>query len=138
MFITYVLGVVIDPEEGTFGGLTKKKGPIYLLNRRTFPGGKAEKKETPSVAISREYLEEAGIYIAPEDWKVISDVSTAEYRLIRLAARSSLVKNVRQMEAEPVWVGNIAEELARAVTHPDDYVDDFVSSLQGALTLLAN
>lgn len=136
MFITYVLGVAIDPQEGIFGGLTKGKGPVYLLNRHTFPGGKTEGDELPCVAISREYLEEAGIYIAPEDWKIISDVRTEEYRLVRLAARSSLVKNVRQMEAEPVWVGNIAEELARAATHPGEYVDDFIPSLQGALMLL--
>lgn len=50
--------------------LLKSSGPEGVIGRWNAPGGRMEVGETPEESISREYLEEVGIKVDPEDWKL--------------------------------------------------------------------
>jgi len=132
-YIRYVLMVVVDPSATFTVGLTKKKGPAFLLNRITFPGGKIEKNEPVLAAASREMLEETGLTISEDRWVVYEDKMLDGYQLIKLAAISPKVLHARAMEEEPVWHLNIGNHLAYAVNQPDQYAPDFLNTLRGAL-----
>lgn len=135
MNLSYVLGVALNPATSQFVGLTKLKGPPFLIGRRTFPGGKREGNETPQVAISREVFEETGVYIPPEAWTIFEEVQRPEYSLYKLVANSPDVATAYQKESEPVWVSDIDTELGGAVFRPSEYVDDFISTLSKAIAV---
>jgi 8-oxo-dGTP pyrophosphatase MutT (NUDIX family) len=135
-FIRYVLMIVIDPVTGFVVGLTKLKGPAYLLNRITFPGGKIELGESVLSAASREMHEEAGLLIAEDQWTIFDIVVTADYELIKVAAYSSDVLKARTCEEEPVWHLAIERHLQYARQSPELYTTDFIANLQGALVAI--
>ena len=136
--INYVLTVVMDPTTGFVVGITKKKGPAFLINKLTFPGGKIEEGESVAVAGSREMLEETGIVIPASDWCQVSKVYRENYSLTVLAAESSKVLHARQLEEEPVWHLAIERHLGYAKVQPDQYVPDFIETLEGALEAISN
>lgn len=131
--IRYVLLVVIEPATGFVVGITKRKGPAFLLNRVTFPGGKIEAGEEVLAASSREMLEETGLTIAEKDWVVFEDEMHDGYQLIKLAAISSKVLHSRTREEEPVWHLCIKSSQGYAARQPDQYAPDFLRTLKGAL-----
>ncbi len=133
----YVLMVVIDPATGFTVGLTKKKGPAFLLNRVTFPGGKVEAGEDDRTAARREMREEAGIDIPESDWAVYDIVEKEDRVIVKLAAVSSKVLHARTMEEEPVWHLAISRHQEYAARQPNQYAPDFLLSLQGALDATA-
>lgn len=135
MNLTYVLGVALNPATSQIVGLTKRKGPPFLIGRRTFPGGKLEGDETPENAMSREFFEETGVYIPAEAWTVFEVVRRPEYTLYKLVANSPDVATAYQKEMEPVWVSDIDTELGGAVFRPNEYVDDFISTLSKAIAV---
>jgi 8-oxo-dGTP pyrophosphatase MutT (NUDIX family) len=135
--LKYVLGVVLDLNHGFVVGLTKKKGPSFLINKVTFPGGKIEGDESVKTAISRELLEEAGILVPEQDWVVYESYETPEYALTKLVALSSKVLQARTMETEPVWQLAIDWHLRQAVQSPESYAPDFVSTLNAAIAAVA-
>lgn len=131
--IRYVLLVVIDPAVGFVVGITKKKGPSFLLNRVTFPGGKIEAGEEVLAAASREMLEETGLTIAEKDWVIFEDRMHDGYQLVKLAAVSSKVMHARTLEEEPVWQLCIKSHQGYAARQHGQYAPDFLMTLQGAL-----
>lgn len=64
----YVVGFYIDETEQDVLMVLKKKGPEVVLDKLNGIGGKVIEKERGSFAMSREFEEEAGKYIKPEDW----------------------------------------------------------------------
>lgn len=131
--ISYVLNVVLDLNTGFVVGLTKKKGPAFLLNKVTFPGGKVEDGETPEQAAHREMQEETGIDVPVSAFKVFEVVEGPAYTLTKLVALSSKVLYARAMEDEPVWHLAYARHLEYSLNQPDQYAPDFHSTLVAAL-----
>ncbi len=74
----YVVGFVFGVDK-TFGAksvvLIKKDHPAWQAGRLNGVGGKVEDGERPSEAMSRELLEEAGVYVAPDSWKHFATLS---------------------------------------------------------------
>ncbi|MDO8416584.1 MAG: NUDIX domain-containing protein [Agitococcus sp.] len=135
-FVRYVLMIVIDPVTGFAVGLTKLKGPSYLLNRITFPGGKIDNDESVYCAASREMMEEAGLAIAEDQWTIFDIVTCADYELTKLVARSADVMTAYTRELEPVWHLAIERHLEYAARSPELYTQDFIANLHGALAVL--
>lgn len=134
--IRYVLLVVIDPASGHAIGLTKKKGPAFLHGKLTFPGGKLEKGETPEQGASRELLEEAGVHVAPEDWKPVYVDHHEGYDLHVLAAYSDQVLSAYQREIEPISHLAVERHRQYAKEHPEVYTEDFLRQLDSAQMVL--
>lgn len=132
----YVLGIVIDPATGFVVGITKKKGPAFLLGKVTFPGGKLEGNESAQAAMTRELAEEAGIDVPERDWRVLSYSETDDYTLTKLVAESSKVLHARTREQEPIWHLAIKSHLRFAATQPNQYAPDFLADLTQALAVL--
>ncbi len=132
----YVLMVVIDPATGFTVGITKKKGPAFLLGRVTFPGGKMEDGESPAQAASREMLEETGVSVPEADWQCIEVRFGDGFELHVLAALSRKVLHARQLEEEPVWHLAYTRHFEYARRQPAQYAPDFVEVLSGALNAL--
>lgn len=135
-FIHYVLLHVIDPDSRLMVGLTKLKGPSFLLNKLTVPGGKIEAEESIFQAATRELKEEAGIYVAENDWHVFDVFAGNGYELTKLVASSRDVSNAHTVEDEPICLLNVDEHLRLAMTHPGQYSPDFVPNLHKALQYL--
>lgn len=131
----YVLCLVIDPAHGFVVGLTKKRGPEFLINKVTFPGGKLEASEDVLSGASREMLEETGLAIPAKSWTVFGEEyhSNGDYTLTKLVTKSSKVLHARTMESEPVWLLSISRHLQYAANQPNQYSPDFITTLKAAL-----
>ena len=135
--LKYVLLLAVDPSTGFVVGLTKKKGPSFLLNKLTFPGGKREEGETVETAASREMLEETGLAIAKEDWVLFDTATYSGYVLSKLAVSTPKVLHARACEVEPVWHLSIEHHLRYAAQHPSQYAPDYVNTLRAAMAALS-
>ena len=135
-FTRYVLMVVVDPQTRTAVGLIKKKGPSFLIDKITFPGGKIELGEHPGNAASREMLEETGLEIPALAWRSVEVRKTDSFELCVLAARSADVNQASSKEEEPVMPLQVEEHSALAAANPQCYSPDFLTVLEGALKAL--
>ncbi len=132
----YVLMVVTNAEQDVVVGITKLKGPSFLLKKVTFPGGKMEEGETPEQAASREMLEETSLVIDPGQWQLFDTVLGEDYVLYKLAAETPKVRCARQREEEPVWILDVKPSLEFAAKQPAQYAPDFIPTLQDAMAVL--
>lgn len=67
--------------------LIKKIKPDWQKGKLNFPGGSLEVGESPEQCISREFQEETGLKVAPEEWKNIGIIeSQVGYEVYFLAA----------------------------------------------------
>ena len=131
--IDYVLVLILDPASGHVVGLTKKKGPAFLLNKLTFPGGKIEPGESALLAAQRETLEETGLNLPLSDFSVFEVVQDPSYTLTKVVVCTDKVLYARAMEEEPVWHLAYARHLQYCLRQPDQYAPDFYTTLTAAL-----
>lgn len=129
----YVLVVAMDLTNRFCVGITKKKGPAFLLNKLTFPGGKLEEGESAADAAKRELKEEVGIDVPLEGLSLIECVTGEGYELWKFAVVTDKVLYARQLEEEPVWHLAIDRHLEYSLWQQDAYVPDFRDTLIAAL-----
>lgn len=130
--LKYVLMLVHDPVRDLVIGLLKKRGPAFLVDKLTFPGGKTEEGETPEQACSRETMEEAGISVPRDAWKFVCRSGV----VMVMAAVSDQVLNATQCDDEPIFVMSVPRQLEYAALSPDAYVPDFIVLLEAGLATL--
>lgn len=135
--IQYVLTVMLSTCQNFVVGITKKKGPAFLLEKLTFPGGKLEADESIFEAAAREMLEETGVHTQPEDWALFNVFDSDEYSLHKLVCVSPAVFEAHQREEEPVWQLAVKRHLEYAQRDPQLYAPDFIRTLEQALSHIA-
>lgn len=134
--LRYVLLLAIDPAGQNVVGITKLRGPSFLLKKVSFPGGKIEGSESVFEAAERELKEEAGIEVPAHQWQVYSSSIHEDYELTKLVAVTDKVLHARTMEEEPVWLLDIEAHLRYARNQPQQYAPDFIRTLERALAFL--
>jgi len=69
MKIVYVLGFLCDLSTGEVLLIEKKRGPQYVVGRWNGLGGKVNEGEELQDAMSRKFLEEAGVVTSSREWE---------------------------------------------------------------------
>lgn len=133
----YVMMVVFDPSLQFVVGITKKKGPAFLLNKVTFPGGRVEDGESSLAAAAREMLEETGLNVPLIDWVKVDHFKASDREMTTYAAVSDKFFCARTCELEPVWQLNVARHQQYAAAQPAQYAPDFLTSLARALSAVS-
>jgi 8-oxo-dGTP pyrophosphatase MutT (NUDIX family) len=131
----YVLMAVFDPTLHHMVCITKLKGPSFLLNKVTFPGGRIELGEDVNEAASRELFEEVGLTVAPDQWVTVDFLTRADAEMTTLAAVVPNLFSARQCEEEPVHIEPAL--LTPLVANPARYAPDFADKVAKALTALS-
>jgi 8-oxo-dGTP pyrophosphatase MutT (NUDIX family) len=132
MGLQYVLMIIHDPIRDLVVGLSKRRGPKFLLGKLTFPGGRIEQGERIEETASREALEETGVQVPVEAWKFVCRHAT----MAVLTATSDVVLRARQCEDEPVFIMNVERQLQYARQNPELYAPDFLVTLEAAMATL--
>lgn len=110
----YVLGFAFTPDNRV--ALIQKRKPAWQAGRWNGIGGKIEGAETPVLAMSREFQEETGVYIAPELWREAGVMvnwgdsnhpDREGWSVIVFTYTGPEVRNVQTMEAEDVSLWHI-------------------------------
>lgn len=131
--LEYVLLLVTDARFEHVVTIIKKKGPAFLLEKETFPGGKIEPGESINRASSREMFEETGLTVDPGCWTVLNqEIWPGEYVLTTLHARLDDVSAAEQKEMEPVFVRSISDISKALKTDRSRFAPDFSKHLDGA------
>jgi 8-oxo-dGTP pyrophosphatase MutT (NUDIX family) len=128
-FTKYVCMVVFDPTLTYVIGITKKKGPSFLLNKLTFPGGKVEDGESVLEAARREMREETGLDIPLSAWRQVHVLTAEDRECTTFAAVSDKFFNARTCETEPVWQLQVNSHRGYASNQPAQYAPDFLELL---------
>jgi 8-oxo-dGTP diphosphatase len=100
----YVLGVAHDTINVVF---IEKKHPEWQKGLLNLPGGKVEEGETPEDAMSREFLEETGLYI--ETWEKFGKLNGQDYIVHLMHAHVPNVEDAKTTTDEEVFVVDIEE-----------------------------
>jgi 8-oxo-dGTP diphosphatase len=102
--ITYVLGFLFDPSLHNVSLIEKQK-PEWQKGRYNGIGGKAEEGETLEVAMAREFHEETGVFLRPQEWTQYASLVGANGRHFAVHvfyAVDAALHEVRTVEAERV------------------------------------
>lgn len=112
----YVSGLFFSPDLRRITLLYKLKGPEGVVGTWTGVGGRIEQGEGIRAAMSREFLEEAGVPIPPFRW---TGAHTVRYRngnichfLAAKAVNNAEFELVRMMEEEPIASMDVHSVLA--------------------------
>lgn len=136
--IKYVTGVLFSPDKKEVVNLLKQKGPANLIGKLTFPGGKQEPGESPEEALSREFLEECGVVVPPEDWKGVLVVEHESYRLQVFCATSEMLSMARTTEKEPVSVNKVKQIVNLCKNNPTAFVPEFLEYIEKSVKTLSD
>lgn len=131
----YVLMVVMNPALTQVVGLTKLKGPAFLIGKTCFPGGKVDPGETELETAVREMKEETSLDIPAERWTKAAYLMREDAEMTTFVAVSDQLAEARQCEEEPVFVMDASLEAIEA--NPDGYAPDFADTLVLAKAILS-
>src|SRR5579872_3178612 len=86
---SYTIGALFSPNLDRIV-LIKKLRPEWQNGKYNLPGGKMEQGETAQQCISREFYEETGLVVLPQEWKHIGAIENVspkdKYRVEFLTA----------------------------------------------------
>lgn len=99
--ILYVVGFCFT-EDHEWVVLIKKIKPEWQAGRYNGVGGKVEPGETPHQAMSREFAEETGVGLPPEEWEHTGTMVDVNWTLYIFRAFSDLAASAKTMEEEEV------------------------------------
>lgn len=134
--IHYVLLLALDSASKQVVGLTKLKGPSFLINKISFPGGKVDDGETSRVAASREMFEETGVQIDQANWTFLHSEHAEDYHLDVFMVDDSRVLGARTQEQEPIHILDIDFHLKNRQRQPGIYAPDFALHLSRAMRVI--
>jgi 8-oxo-dGTP pyrophosphatase MutT (NUDIX family) len=103
----YVNGFLFSPDRRKVVLIEKKKFPPGQdWSRAPYNGigGKIELGESPTEAMAREFSEEAGVRIAPWNWRPFAIMDSKYWVVHYFKAFDSRIKDVHQTGREPVVV----------------------------------
>jgi 8-oxo-dGTP pyrophosphatase MutT (NUDIX family) len=140
MMVEYVAGLLFDEDRNRVALILKNHGPAAVVGKWNAIGGKrttmsAGQPESPSAAMWREFLEEAGVDV--QSWQPFlilrAKGSIPEWQVHFFHAfNTKKLAHVRTMETEsvmiwpidelPVVVSNLAWIIPMALTHQSQHV----------------
>lgn len=105
----YCLGFAIDALNHRVAMVKKNRGMSILLNRYNGIGGHVEHGESPIEAQSREFHEEAGVYLPTSRWELfgVSECLEPDFRIYaaKVYLQPHEAQLVRTMTDEPInWL----------------------------------
>lgn len=110
----YVAGFLFNENETHLALVKKQKGPVCIIGKLNAIGGKVEPKETPLVAMRREFEEETGVKI--DDWRKFCKLGNGSTWVVYFyCAFDNSAFQVKTKEAEPVDLYRHAEVMDRVV-----------------------
>lgn len=116
--IKYCLGFLFDEKDNNIV-LIRKLSPEFLKGKLNGVGGKIEDKESPTLAMEREFIEETGLKVPSELWKYkITLWKQDEYDMHIFKANSPSLLGVETKEKEQVAVYAMT-----SVMHPVNYLN---------------
>jgi 8-oxo-dGTP pyrophosphatase MutT (NUDIX family) len=127
----YVAGFLFDDLKLSVALILKQFGPPILIGKWNAIGGKCEGNELPMQAITREFQEEAGVYVP--NWEQFLILRGADWEVNFYHAFSTiLLRQVHTCEVERVWVHllhalpatvpNLQWMIPMALHHREDHV----------------
>ena len=123
----YANGLLFSQDMQTVAVINKNR-PAYLAGKLSPAGGHVELGESPANAMSREYEEEAGVWIAVEDWRPLAVTKTRDQGalLATFFALSDLVHESETKTEETVIVMKTADLVLQCLQHPNSVADDLL------------
>lgn len=110
----YVVCLVMDERREKVALVRKNRGPACVVHMWNGPGGKIEDGEPEDVAATREFVEEAGVWINQNLWRRIAVLHERDAVVHFLAAISDEVLNVRTVESEEIklwWLSEVRDHV---------------------------
>lgn len=90
--------------------LIEKKKPEWQAGFMNGVGGKVEKGERIDIAMTREFLEEAGILVIPSDWTKFTRMTFITGAVVHcFATRLRMWDNPRTMTDEPIRIVEVTK-----------------------------
>jgi len=102
----FVAGFLFSPDYSQVVLIRKNHGPNDMAGHLNGMGGEIEERDNgrPEVAMSREFLEETGVYIDPELWNCFHEQQFGEHHVTFFKAYSGLFDKVASMTDEVVGI----------------------------------
>lgn len=89
--------------------LLKKEQPAFLAGNLNFPGGKREPNESSFECVSREILEETGVYIPMKDWAMVARLSGRYFAIDFFLSITDKVFEVQTLTNEQVNIYSVSD-----------------------------
>lgn len=132
----YVNCILISDDRSEICVIFKQRGPIEVLNKFNFIGGKVE-NETSEQAVVREVMEETGLDLSNEKISLLNIYENDFYRLdnhVVFISKSKL-HQAKTCESEKISILNIKNLQLELKELPNKYSPSFKTLLDEALSI---